>query len=1034
MPEAPKTIIELVERFERNIKNYKSGDYKETEVRQEFIDPFFEALGWDVTNKEGLSQQFKDVILEDSIKVGGKTKAPDYAFRIGGTRIFFLEAKKPHVNIKYDYDPAFQLRRYAWSAKLPISVLTDFEELAIYESKIKPSKRDKPSVGRFKLYHYTDYVEKWDEIEELLSKDSIKKGFLENFIKNNKGKKGTSEVDDEFLNEIEEWRLLLARNIALRNKNLSIEELNYAVQLTIDRIIFLRMAEDRGIEKYGKLQKLLDKDNIYKSFAKLCKEADAKYNSGLFHFKEEKSINSDTDTLTLNLNIDNSVFKTIFKNLYYPHSPYEFSVLSPEILGNVYEQFLGKVIRLTDNHQAKIEEKPEVQKAGGVFYTPQYVVEHIIENTLGKAIKNKTPNQVSKIKILDPSCGSGSFLLGAYSYLLKWHLNYYINQKKSPKNVIYEGKKGEWFLSINEKKRILLNNIYGVDIDSQAVEVSKLSLLLKVLEDENKDLLEQQKKLFQERALPDLGNNIKCGNSLIGSDIYELGLSRENINKINPFDWEDEFSEIFADGGFDIVIGNPPYVGEKGNKEIFNPIFKSKSWFEFSKGMEKRDLFYYFFNKSIDVAKPNGLISFITTNYFLTADGALNLRTDFKKRTAILNLFNFNELKIFNKAKGQHNIITILKKTNAKNIVAHNFITKKKGDITRSMIKKIFDETDDETEYYKVNQKNLFEGESNYLRLMGVGDSSSGNKNMDEILRILNKIKENGVVITEKCDVKVGLRTGIDKISNKHLKGISDGKFPIKNNYELNENVFIISEDFYKKIPENELNLVKPLFKNSDINRYYNSKKTQKYVIYSTKDTKIDDYPTIKKHLSKFKPLITSIRGKKGEIWYSIVRPRENRIFCSPKIVIPQRSKFNNFSYNESEFYASSDVYFIIEKETPSNLSLKYILSLINSKLYYHWLYIKGKRKGESLELYKTPLSEIYIKDINKEKQKPFIDLTDKMIQLNKDLAKSKTPNSKRNIQRQIDATDKQIDKLVYELYSLTNNEIEIIENSIKYN
>ena len=251
--------------------------------------------------------------------------------------------------------------------------------------------------------------------------------------------------------------------------------------------------------------------------------------------------------------------------------------------------------------------------------------------------------------------------------------------------------------------------------------------------------------------------------------------------------------------------------------------------------MEKRDLFYYFFNKSIDVSKRNGLISFITTNYFLTADGALNLRTDFKERTAILNLLNFNELKIFIKAKGQHNIITILKKTNAKNIVAQNFITNKKGSITLSMIEKILDGTDDETEYYQVNQKNLFEGESNYLRLMGSGDSSSGNKNMDEILRILNKIKENGVVITEKCDVKVGLRTGIDKISKKHLKAITDGNFHIKNNYELNENVFIISEDFYKKIPEDELNLVKPLFKNSDIKRYYNSEKAQKYVIYSRK-------------------------------------------------------------------------------------------------------------------------------------------------------------------------------------------------------
>ena len=219
------------------------------------------------------------------LKIGGKTKAPDYSFTLHGQRIFFLEAKKPAVDIVNDKSPAYQLKRYAWSGKLALSVLTDFEHLAIYEAKSRPKKTDSTKIGRVKLYHYTDYIEKWEEIYNLLSKDAVLKGSFDRFA-SKKVKKGTSEVDDEFLKEIENWRLTLAKNIAIRNKELSVEDLNYAVQLTIDRIIFLRIAEDRGIEPYKQLYNILKKENVYHEFGKLCHKADMKYNSGLFHFKE----------------------------------------------------------------------------------------------------------------------------------------------------------------------------------------------------------------------------------------------------------------------------------------------------------------------------------------------------------------------------------------------------------------------------------------------------------------------------------------------------------------------------------------------------------------------------------------------------------------------------------------------------------------------------------------------------------------------------------------------------------------------------
>ncbi|MBI2363520.1 MAG: restriction endonuclease subunit M, partial [Deltaproteobacteria bacterium] len=325
MADFPHEIEELIARFDRNIDAYQNQVYNETQVRREFIDPFFEALGWDVTNKAGYAEAYKDVIHEDAIKMGGATKAPDYCFRIGGARKFFLEAKKPAVNIKDDVDPAYQLRRYAWSAKLPLSILTDFAEFAVYDCRLAPKPADKSSVGRVLYVTYKEYADRWDEIEGVFSREAVLRGSFDKFAESQKGKRGTSQVDAEFLNEIETWREALAKNLALRNPKLSVRDLNFAVQRTIDRIIFLRMCEDRGIENYGQLLALLNGENTYKRLQYLYGIADDRYNSGLFHFKEEKDRAEAPDELTLKLKIDDKVLKDIIRRLYYPDSPYEFS-------------------------------------------------------------------------------------------------------------------------------------------------------------------------------------------------------------------------------------------------------------------------------------------------------------------------------------------------------------------------------------------------------------------------------------------------------------------------------------------------------------------------------------------------------------------------------------------------------------------------------------------------------------------------------------------------------------------------------------
>ncbi|MFH1968703.1 MAG: DNA methyltransferase, partial [Verrucomicrobiota bacterium] len=600
----PQEILKLVERFDSQREAYQSGKYNEAQIRAEFIDPLFKALGWDIHNEQGYAEAYKDVIHEDAIKIGGATEAPDLCFRIGGARKFFVECKKPSVNIKDDVHPAYQLRRYAWSARLPLSILTDFHELAVYDCRAKPNKTDSSAIGRLMYFTSNQFAEKWNEFAAIFSRESVLKGSFDKFAESTKGKKGTSSVDDAFLEEIERWRDMLARNIALRNEKLSQRELNFAVQRIIDRIIFLRICEDRGIEPYGRLMTLRNGERAYPRLCEFFQRANERYNSGLFHFQREKDRPEAPDELTLSLNIDNTVLKDIVGNLYYPESPYEFSVLPADILGHVYERFLGKVIRLTAGHQAKVEDKPEVRKAGGVYYTPTYIVDYIVKNTVGNLLEGKTPKQAAKLKILDPACGSGSFLLGAYQYLLNWHRDYYVKAgPEKNRKVLYQAS-GDWRLMTDEKKRILLNNIYGVDIDSQAVEVTKLSLLLKVLEGESQETITKQFELFHQRALPDLGSNIKCGNSLIGPDFYkdrqgEL-FGEDEMFRINAFDWQAEYAEIFKAGGFDAVIGNPPYVL---GRETFDEAEKRYFSNHYDAFGGKYDLYIYFTEKAVRLVR-----------------------------------------------------------------------------------------------------------------------------------------------------------------------------------------------------------------------------------------------------------------------------------------------------------------------------------------------------------------------------------------------------------------------------------------------
>ncbi|TAD95707.1 MAG: methyltransferase [Bacteroidetes bacterium] len=627
--ESLEEIKKLVEKFELFQEQYRKADYNETQTRIEFINPFWKALNWDVDNEKGLPSFRSEVRHEIKQQQIDAVKKPDYLFRREeGRDFFYLETKKPSINLKLDQSPAFQLRRYGWFGKLKISILTDFEEFAIYNCTRKPKKEHLAKKDRLLYFTYQNYLEKFDFLWETFERNHVFAGSIDLYLKDNKEISTKETVDDAFLEQLEIWREYLATSFLLKNKEIDEFQINYAVQQTIDRLLFLKIAEDREIEPKNRLKNCLKKGNIYENIFELFHTADQRYNSGLFDFQK--------DTISKALKLDNKVIKTIITDLC-ADDGFNFSVIPVEILGFAYEQFLGKVITFDDKKTAKIDYKPEVRKAGGVYYTPQYIVDYMVENTLGKMIADKNPQEIAKIKILDPACGSGSFLLGAYRFLLNYHQNYYQNLQKKGKKVVELTLDSTLTTAI--KKQILLNNIFGVDIDSQAVEITKLSLLLKCLEGETPASIAEESQLFKSRILPTLDKNILDGNSLIAHDFYEnsLFLTPKEKRKINTFDWKQNFPEIMQNGGFDLVIGNPPYVqanllDEHSFQYICNH-YKIKS-----------DLYAIFIEKVFFLLKEHGFFAYIIPSLFIKGIRYKNLREFINQNSSNFDLKEYGDL------------------------------------------------------------------------------------------------------------------------------------------------------------------------------------------------------------------------------------------------------------------------------------------------------------------------------------------------------------------------------------------------------
>src|SRR5215212_6845775 len=983
-------VVDLVERFEADRKTYRSTGYKEEWIRQDFIDPLFETLGWDVSNKSGVPVgPQREVIPEDAIRIRGATKAPDYGFYVGGARKFFVEAKKPSVNLAGDTSPAFQLRRYAWSAKLPLSVLTDFEEMALYDCRFEPNKEDGPRTARLNFLTYEQYPERWDEIASIFSKEAVLSGSLETYAEQTKRKRGTETVDTAFLREIEGWRSALARDLASRN-DLNRRQLNYAVQMTIDRIIFLRMAEDRSIEEYGRLLGTVESNDVYRHLFALFQEADDRYNSGLFHFRSERNRQEKPDTLTPTLQVGDRLLRSIIRDLYYPESPYEFSVLPVDVLGQVYEQFLGKVIRLEDDHNAVVEEKPEVRKAGGVYYTPTYIVDYIVEHTVGKLVEGKRPGPrggASKLKIVDPACGSGSFLIGAYQYLLDWHRDRYVEDRaEKHQKVLYQGPGGEWRLTIDEKKRILTNNIYGADIDPQAVEVTKLSLLLKVLEGETDESLESQLRLFQERALPDLDDNIKCGNSLIGPDFYDdpqtTLLDEEEHYRINVFDWKSAFPQVFSgdNPGFDVVIGNPPYI----RMETFK-LLKQYLRQQYRAHEERADLYAYFLEKGLGILTMSGRLGMIVSNKFIKAKYGRPLRRVLAEEAMIDTIADFAGADVFQGATVRTVVLIGSKSTMGEGHRVTYVPVPDKGTLLTIANASSTVEEHSARASYKLASSAVAPDEWRLLP--------------EEYGLLLNKLRAGAVT----------LNTWLGKSA---LFGLKTG---------LNDAFIIDSQqaEKLKALDSSSAEVIRPILFGRDVRRYF-IEPHDRFVIYCHPQLDIEDYPAVREHLLPYKHALR--KRASTQKWFELQQPatalaQQNR---DPKIVYPIIAPECRFALDDKGFFINDKLFTL----PTSDMSL---LALLNSKLANFYfgcvcaaLEGSGKRYLEFRAQYvdQFPVKSPFLQE---EQRTRLVPLVERMLSLHERLAEAKIERERTVIQHQIDATDRQIDQLVYELYDLTD-------------
>ncbi len=932
LEKAKGNLQKLLDKFSKEVETGRIQTYNEEAAKISFIQPLLkDVLGWDV-------QDINEVSPEEKTSKG----RVDYGLKIDGKIKIFVEAKPPKADLNKYIEQAI---RYGYNKKgVPFVLLTDFEDIKLFDVTIKPDEKN-PFKGLKIDLNWQNYLKEFDKLW-LLSKESVKNGELEKLLLLKP--KDRLPVDEAILDDLKKWRELLAKNIYKKNSEIfnscdREKDASYLKEITqkiLDRIIFMRSCEDRNLIHRRPLKEIFEErsDKIDINAMIFLKEEfyhyNLSFNSDLFRQKEWEE----------KLWIDFKVMKEIILGTY---NPYQFDVIPVEVLGNIYEQFLGYSIKLTE-HFVKYELKPELRKAGGVYYTPEYIVEYIVQNTVCKLLKELPPNKIKKLRILDPACGSGSFLIKAYEEML----NYYRNEKRKKKEIEKNKlplkiENIEEPLTIQEKSKILKDHIFGVDIDEQAVEITKLSLMIKMLEGEE--------GIIPGRAiLPMLDGNIKCGNSLISGDTLELKkYFGDEWYKFKPFNWDEEFKEIMVkEGGFGVIIGNPPYIFARD--EGFKSDEKDYFYNKYKLAQYQLNTYIMFIERACSLLSKDGILGFIIPNNWLTIDTTSLFRkfiVEKTKNTVIVNIYD----KVFGSA----------------NVDCAILLFKMKGSSIFS-----FYEIKDSNIIKIADEKSDFFKESNYI----INYDIIRNKNK---IKLLNKIEIAGKTLNNFAIVKAGIN------AYEVGKGTPKQTEQMKNNRVYHSNVKI--DDTYFK--------------------YINGKDVQRYFLnWNNKYIKYGKNLAAPRTFDLFNGERLLIRQIPSKLPYCILTAYID------KTIINDRNS-------------------MILKNRSAKYNIRYFLALINSKLISFWFYYKfGKLQRKTFPQFKVKELRIFpIKQIDfynkSEKQihDDLVSLVDIMLDLNKKIQTAKG-SEKRQIQKQIEKTDKEIDEIVYKLYGITDEERKIIE------
>lgn len=1045
---AHNTVKQLIADFKAHEAHYRSPKYQEAEVRADFIDKLFTALGWDVAHDHQKNPYEQEVKVEKAQRQAQEKaqKRADYAFSLAPdykTVQFFVEAKKPSLTLRQNRDGYFQTAKYGWNAQTGVSLLTDFEEIVIIDCRAKPDF-DTILQNELRYFKYTDLQDEdtFAEFYWLFSREAVAAGNLARYIADLPKAKGSGKqlrllggrylsIDDSFLSYIDDIRLHLAQAFYQNNPALNSYQLTEATQRTIDRLVFMRFLEDKQIEPETLLYNIASAAHPWAKFITECKRLDTKYNGIVFkpHFIDQNSF----------LGADETAFRDIASDLDHTNTPYDFNYIPVHILGSIYERFLGNIIAI-DNGKAAIEQKPEVRKAGGVFYTPKYIVDYIVENTVGKIIAGKNPDYIAKLKFADIACGSGSFLIGVYDCLLDYHTRYY-NQypKQAPKaGCHFDEASGTWVLGIKQKQRILLNNIYGVDIDLQATEVTQLSLFLKLLEDETMASANDMQVLFADKILPNLSGNICCGNSLIGYEIMdimgdELAQDEDIRRKINPFDFQAAFASVFAAGGFDAIVGNPPYVKEYTDKSAFTHV-KQGHLAHYYQG--KMDLWYFFACYALDLLKEKGLLGYIVPNNWVSNAGASILRNKIINDSKIRTLIDFNDFMVFQAASIQTMIMLLERnrqtdgytfdnyllqqqEKHTAEILAHDFSGSLKTSETSFSEAKTSEAKTDETNSDEA--KTIFRHDSPKIvrkewqdKFLKFGDS--------ETERVLNTIKQNAAFFLRANEMTNGIHPHYDFVSKRIQK-----EHP---HTIIGEGIFALSEQEKSSLnlTAAEQTLVKPYFDSEQIQRYYTSPHHIQWLIYTDSSFKdpvsMNAYPNLKRHLDRFAAVITSDNKP-----YGLHRARKEHFFQGEKIICQRKCVDRPvFSYADFDTYVSA-TYYVIQTQ---RINLKYLLGLLNSNLVAFWLRHKGKMQGNNFQVDKEPLLQIpLIKTDNQTLHNEIVKLVEQLLAA-QPKARAALSDSDKNFQANYIANlEQRINRAVYKIYGLNEDEIALIGQAV---